>query len=88
MHALCSFNVINWTIAGSGDLVDVSGTRYTYLGHVVGWYLNNYYDVQVRVVVDRSESTARGWTPDGRIVGTITAYCVGASTCPAAVNTI
>jgi hypothetical protein len=87
-HNFCDYTLFNRTINGAGDLVDVSGTRYTYQGHVVGWLNGVYYDITTKVVTDRSFSTARGTTPDGHVVGTITAYCVGMTYCPNAVNTI
>lgn len=87
-HNFCEFKTINLTIAGKGDLIDTSGTRYTYRGHAVGYYNGGYYDVTLRVVVDRSKTTAQGSTPDGSVVGTITAYCEGYTECPNAVNNL
>jgi len=71
------------TIAGSGDTFDEDGGRFTYTGHLVGGPSG---DVTLIVIGDQNRVTARGLTPDGRAVGVITAYCLGAPRCPDDVN--
>ena len=86
-HNFCSLSLINKVIAGTGDLIDIASTRYTYQGHILGTVNGVYLDITLKVVTDRSTTTAKGKTPDGKVVGTITAYCVGVTVCPAVVNT-
>lgn len=86
-HNFCDYKLFDLTIAGDSDLIDISGTRYTYQADIIGEYQGHEYDVTVRVVTDRSSRTARGGTPGGLVVGTITAYCVGFVQCPPGVNT-
>lgn len=81
-HNLYDVDLINAVIAGRGDLIDVSGDRYTYRGHIVGSGVH----VAIRVVTDRGYCTRMGCTPDNAVVGSITGYCEGYTRCPDFVN--
>jgi hypothetical protein len=81
-HDLCSFDIIDGTYQEVPE--SHSGTRYQYGGVLT----DSNGNVKMRFVSsqDQSETTAWGNTPDGRPMGTITAYCKGYTLCPSWVN--
>lgn len=82
-HNFCNVTCMQATIEGAGDTSDETGGRFKYTGHLVGGEAG---DVTLIVIADLNGVTQRGPTPDGRAVGMITAYCLGALRCPDAVN--
>jgi len=87
-HNLNNLSVMSATVSGSGNLIDVNGLRYKYRAHVLGYaHDGKFLNVSVIVIVDRSTTTARGQSPDHRVVGMITAYCDNYTYCPQEVNT-
>lgn len=83
LHNLTDLTTVNDVISGAGDIIGEAGTRYTYQAWVIG---DDHPDTAVRVVGDQSHTTAKGTTPDGDPVGSITGYCVGYTLCPNYVN--
>jgi len=62
-----------------------SGGNYQYIAYLV---VNGYPRIQVNVAASRSRASMYGATPDGRVVGTVTGYCLGYYYCPDYVNSV
>lgn len=80
-HNVCNFRIFN--TAYEGYCKEPSGSRCVYISLVL---YNGKIVATVRVIHDSGFSTVYGGTPDGRNVGTITAYCSGVERCPSIVN--
>lgn len=65
-----------------GNKQPPEGPRVVYRAHLVG----NGVDITLRVVVDTSTFSARGYQTDGHTTGLITAYCEGTPRCPDELN--
>lgn len=83
-HNVRNCKLVNVPTSGSRDKRE--GDRETYSGI----FAYSGFPVQeIRVIVDTSRRTELGTPPDGKIVGGITAYCVGyPDLCPDWVNSI
>lgn len=84
-HNLYSEGIIIETYQGNPDVQE--GSHFEFPGVVTDG--NNVY-VHIRVVAEENDITADSvWlTPDGRPVGTITAFCEGYDDCPDWVNSV
>ncbi|KWW97886.1 hypothetical protein TH66_21005 [Carbonactinospora thermoautotrophica] len=80
-HNMCSPRAIEAPYHGYPD--ETQGTRNVYYGYVL---VNGRPRIKLKSVADTSQRTALGNTPDGRPVGTLTAYCMGMERCPDWVN--
>jgi hypothetical protein len=80
-HNLCNLNA--FAAAYRGYCKEPSGTRCVYIAYVL---YNGNPKIAIRVILERARTSQFGTTSDNRAVGTLTAYCVGSSRCPAYVN--
>jgi hypothetical protein len=81
-HNFCSLRAISLTISGRGNKQPPEGPRVVYRAHLVG----NGVNIDLKVVVDTSTFTIRGYQTDGHTTGLITAYCEGMPRCPDELN--